>query len=343
MTDLFLAPVGEDWMDRFQRTVEEPVDLTGSHPIDALSDQLEARIWGTTSGEQKRRHFEYMEAGDLLLFYNEGEYFATGRVGEHFESAETGQWLWGNSESRFIYTIDDFQRVSLPRTKLNMLLGYQENHSPQGFSRVSDTAQSRLLQQYNSLEAAFQDLRDGDRPATEKEDDEEPGEGEEDTREHIEIQWHLVRLGLEHNYDVYVAKNDQNRTYDGQRLADGCVEELELTGFSDAAMRIIEYVDVIWLEGDYIAKMFEVESTTSVYSGILRMTDFVVKVPNLAVEMHIVALDDDENKVRREMERPTFQKVMEMADHSTLQYTAFNEVRRQHEAVERAGPLQTVF
>jgi hypothetical protein len=342
MTDLFLAPVGEDWAERFQRTVEEPVDLTDSHPIEELSDREQARIWGTTSGEQKRRHFESMSTDDLLLFYNEGTYFATGRVGECFESPDTGQWLWGNAASRFIYTVEDFQPISLPRADLNILLGYQQNHSPQGFSRVSDAAQTRLLTQYTSLEAAFQNLRDGQETPEEEEDDDEEDD-DESPREHTEVQWRLVQLGLEHNYDVYVAKNDQNLTYDGRRLADGCLDDLELTGFSEAAMRIIEYVDVIWLEDDYIAKMFEVESTTSIYSGILRMTDFMVKVPNLAVDMHIVAPDEDEDKVRREMERPTFQKVMNMADHSTLRYTPFDEVRHKHETVERAGPLQTVF
>jgi hypothetical protein len=37
--------------------------------------------------------------------------------------------------------------------------------------------------------------------------------------------------------------------------------------------KIIRHVDVIWLEGDAIVAMFEVESTMSIYSGILRMTD----------------------------------------------------------------------
>ena len=42
-----------------------------------------------------------MEAGDPLLFYNEGEFFAVGRVGEAFESPEAGRALWDNPDSRF--------------------------------------------------------------------------------------------------------------------------------------------------------------------------------------------------------------------------------------------------
>jgi hypothetical protein len=108
-------------------------------------------------------------------------------------------------------------------------------------------------------------------------------------------------------------------------------------------MRLIEYVDVIWLNGDYIEKMFEVESTTSIFSGILRMTDFVVKVPNLAVEMHIVAPDADEEQVRRQIDRPTFQHVMGSAQHCSLQYLSFSDVREKRDVVDRAGPLQRVF
>jgi len=162
-------------------------------------------------------------------------------------------------------------------------------------------------------------------------------------REHTEIQWYLIQLGLDHGYDVYVATNDQNLTYNGQPLGDDCVDDLNLTGFSDAAMRLIEYVDVVWLNGGYIEKMFEVESTTSIYSGILRMTDFVVKVPNLAVDMHIVAPQDDEEQVRRQMNRPTFQHVMNRAQHCSLQYLSFEEIRNKRNLVEQAGPLQAVF
>lgn len=347
MARLYLVPVGEDWISDFERTVDSPHDLSADHPIDELNDLEEARIWGATEGVQSQTYFEAMEPGDPLLFYNSGEYFATGRVKRTFESLDAGEWLWDSPESRFIFTVDDYQSISLPRSELNADLGYKENYVPRGFIQVSEDAMSQLLQEYTSIEEAFQDYRTR---SSNGEDEPGPTTGastetgdEQDTREHTEIQWYLIQLGLKHNYDVYVAKNDQNREYEGQRLGDECVENLNLTGFSEAAMRIIEYVDVIWLDDDYIVKMFEVESTTSIFSGILRMTDFVVKVPNLSVDMYIAAPSDDEDQVRREMDRPTFQQVLEPAEHCSLQYVSFEDVRETHETVERAGPLQTVF
>ena len=52
---------------------------------------------------------------------------------------------------------------------------------------------------------------------------------------------------------------------------------------------------------------FEVEHTTSVYSGLLRMSDLAALSPNLNFPLYIVAPEDRMNKVRRELSRPTYQ------------------------------------
>lgn len=348
MPDLFLVPVGGRWIDRFKKTVATQLTIENEAP-DELVGESRVRVWGTTEGEdaKKRTTFEAMDPGDLLLFLHDGEFLGSGRVGKTFENPELGEWLWDSPESRFVYTVTDYQDMSVPRSEVWEILGYSANYPLYGFSRVSEDAISALLQSYNSVEEAFQSFREVEDEDIESELDDPPdgdGNGEsEGPRKHTEIQWQLIQLGLEHGYDVYVATNDQNFTYEGHKLGEDCVDDLNLTGFSDAAMRIIQYVDVIWLNGDYIEKMFEVESTTSIYSGILRMTDFVVKVPNLAVDLHIVAPTEDESQVRRQMTRPTFQHIMDRSQHSSLQYLSFDEIRQKRELVDRAGPLQSVF
>jgi hypothetical protein len=211
--------------------------------------------------------------------------------------------------------------------------------------RVSEQAINSLLTEYNSVEEAFQDLRSDESVSSpsEPETEAEQASNVDDGRVHTEIQWYLVQLGPQHGYDVHVAINDKNRTYQGERLGEGCLEELVLPGFSDAVTKIIRYVDVIWLEGDAIVAMFEVESTTSIYSGILRMTDFVTRVPNFAVDMYIIAAESDSDAVRKEMTRPTFETVLEPVSHSSLQFLSFEDVRDRYETVESAGPLQEVF
>ena len=47
--------------------------------------------------------------------------------------------------------------------------------------------------------------------------------------------------------------------------------------------------------------------TTSIYSGLLRMSDLTVLSPNLNFPLYIVAPEERLDKVRRELSRPTFQ------------------------------------
>lgn len=344
MSGMFFIPVNDSWLDRFSKTVSKAVSIDSETAPEALQDHDEIRIWGTSDNEKTRASFKHMENGDPVLFYNDGEFFATGRVRETFESPEIAKYLWGEDGGKLIFTLNDYQEVSIDPAEVNRLFGYKETNIPMGFNRPSEDAISNLLQKYNSIEEAFQDLQpEGPEKETEgKLLDPNISNGNL-TRAHTEIQAHLINLGHQHGYDVYVAKNDQSTTYQGTELGEDCITSLNLTGFSESALEIIEYVDVIWLKDDYIVQMFEVESTTSIYGGILRMTDFVVKVPNLAVKMNIVASQDDEQRVRREMSRPTFKHIMNRSEHSSLNYISFEKVRNTKRIVNDAGPLQHVF
>jgi hypothetical protein len=54
---------------------------------------------------------------------------------------------------------------------------------------------------------------------------------------------------------------------------------------------------------------FEVEVTSAVYSGLLRMADLVALVPVVNINLFIVAPRERQDKVMRELARPTFQKI----------------------------------
>ncbi|HEV2437676.1 MAG TPA: response regulator transcription factor [Verrucomicrobiae bacterium] len=70
--------------------------------------------------------------------------------------------------------------------------------------------------------------------------------------------------------------------------------------------RTIELIDVLWLKGNSIVAAFEVECTTSVYSGLLRMSDLLALQPNLEINLFLVAPDERREKVKQEILRPTF-------------------------------------
>jgi hypothetical protein len=124
---------------------------------------------------------------------------------------------------------------------------------------------------------------------------------------HTEIQYQLLTLGGEMGLDLWVARNDRSKEWSGIALGNlaGSVAELP-TQFNEATNRTIELIDVLWLKGNSIVAAFEVESTTSIYSGLLRMSDLLALQPNLNIQIYLVAADERRNKVEQEILRPTF-------------------------------------
>jgi hypothetical protein len=119
------------------------------------------------------------------------------------------------------------------------------------------------------------------------------------------IQLILVKLGLGMRLSVWVGRDSRNKIVDGVNFAQVCLEALP-TQFDQSTTRIIEYIDVLWLDGNAIVAAFEIEHTTSIYSGLLRMSDLVSMQPNINIPLYIVADDDRREKVRQEINRPTF-------------------------------------
>ena len=108
-------------------------------------------------------------------------------------------------------------------------------------------------------------------------------------------------------FEVWVARNDRGRACNGVTLGSmpGMVEELP-TQFNEATNRTIELIDVLWLKGNSIIAAFEVECTTAIYSGLLRMSDLLALQPNLNINLFIVAPGERKEKVEQEILRPTF-------------------------------------
>jgi hypothetical protein len=125
---------------------------------------------------------------------------------------------------------------------------------------------------------------------------------------HTQIQWLIAKIGKKLGCSVWIASNDHNREWSGERLGDLSLENLPFLGLGDESQRIISLIDVLWIQGtNQIVAAFEVEHTTSVYSGLLRMSDLIVLSPNVNFPIYIVAPENRMSKVKRELSRPTFQ------------------------------------
>ena len=144
-------------------------------------------------------------------------------------------------------------------------------------------------------------------------EDDESGTPDEEERAgtvHTEVQYLLVKLGADMGFDVHVASNDQGRVWNGHRLGEMPRRRERLPQqFDPVTNRTIELIDVLWLDGNAIVAAFEIESTTSIYSGLLRMSDLLARQPNISVPLFLVAPEDRRDQVVRQVNRPTFERM----------------------------------
>jgi hypothetical protein len=128
-----------------------------------------------------------------------------------------------------------------------------------------------------------------------------------DLRPSFQVQAKLAEIGSRMGFKVWLPRSDRGRVRELVSPSDQAafLESLPLN-YEKATLDTIEQIDVIWLRGRAIVRAFEVEHTTAVYSGLLRMADLLALQPNMDIRLHIVAPDERRDKVFREMLRPVF-------------------------------------
>ena len=128
-----------------------------------------------------------------------------------------------------------------------------------------------------------------------------------DSRESIRMQAKVAQIGAEMGFLIWVPKNDKARVLEHMPagMRDKFLDILPLN-YDDTTLRTVEQIDVLWLKGRSMARAFEIEHTTAIYSGLLRMADLLTLQPNMDIRLHIVAPDDKRERVLREIRRPVF-------------------------------------
>ncbi len=158
----------------------------------------------------------------------------------------------------------------------------------------------------------------------------------ENDRTHTEVQGWLRDLGRSLGFDVWIASNDKSRSYGNGRLGDVCLATLPPALEHADAADSIRLIDVLWLEtGSHrVAAAFEVEHTTSIYSGIVRMLDLALGLPDQpAHALFLVAPDAREDDVRAQLTRPAFSRVRDI----NVRFLPYNELASHREAIARFG------
>lgn len=180
------------------------------------------------------------------------------------------------------------------------------------------------------------------KPSKEHGDEAEPTPNVD--RAHVKVQSGLIELGRAEGCSVWVPPNDRNLSYRGQAFSSVTLERLPNFGFDENTRRIVQNIDVLWLTRNVIHRAFEVESTTSIYSGLLRLNDLALAQPNNQIRLFVVAATTRREKVFNQLIRPSFRALSEQCEFLSFEIVedALNRVQslKGGKAVRVSGLLE---
>lgn len=312
--------------------------------------------------------FERVRPGDVLLCYCKGpasRWVGALRVtGDVFQGDEPVWGLTAEGQVRYpwryavepVVTLDP--TVGIPGSELARELNFLKRLKQWGtylqrsLNRVPDEDGARLLtlleeprvavpldlpaqrRRRQQAEAPEPTLLDAqalplDVPSPRGEEAEEPAA---EPRTHTEIQAKLRDIGLFEGYDVWVA--DRGTTWNDRPLGDGCLRDLPVVA-AEQTRRVMRNIDVIWFRkgAGHPVRFFEIEHSTSVYSGLLRFNDVIIDFP---IPEAFVVGDGDRTKAKfeRGIARRTF-------EHSGLQkvtkFLLYEQVRQTWQKYREIG------
>ena len=149
----------------------------------------------------------------------------------------------------------------------------------------------------------------------------------ESVRESMQIQALIAKIGTMMGYSIWLPKADRVRVLKAWKAEPGELLDKLPLGYDSTTMKTVEQIDVIWLRKRSIVRAFEVEHTTSVYSGLLRMADLVALQPDINIKLHIVAPAEKQEKVLQEIRRPVFSLLEGRALSEMCSYLSYDNIK----------------
>ncbi|MHB1004386.1 MAG: hypothetical protein ACYC3S_01945 [Chloroflexota bacterium] len=164
---------------------------------------------------------------------------------------------------------------------------------------------------------------------------------QQEESEHLKIQYLLTKTGRALGYTVHVATNDRSKAYEGQSLSSLTVNTLPDAGLPKDVAQTVGLIDVLWLTAasGKIVCAFEVEKSTSIYSGILRLIDLVQSLGDPSLPMFLVAPDTREREIRAQLNRPAFARIGDLQ----LRYILFSDLCAHCDGICKFGDDHSVL
>jgi type II restriction enzyme len=97
----------------------------------------------------------------------------------------------------------------------------------------------------------------------------------EEEKLHTEMQYHLLKIGNALGYDVIPASNDRSKYYSENNFSFMNLSSFPEFDLDKETLSTVKLIDVLLFQKgtNNVIAAFEVEKSTSIYSGILRLTD----------------------------------------------------------------------
>lgn len=154
----------------------------------------------------------------------------------------------------------------------------------------------------------------------------------EDENLHTEMQYHLLKIGNALGYDVIAASNDKSKSYNGNNFSFLCLAKFPEIQTDTAST--IKLIDVLWYEKgtNNVVAAFEVEKSTSIYSGILRLTDLSYSIADGDEIFYLVVPDKREKDVCMQLCRPAIKELK-----TKIKYILFSDLRKDCDALCKFG------
>lgn len=327
-----------------RRSVDEFKKFLNSDEAEKLKEYAHGRpyaVWGAVPGTGNIRNWETMEEGDYVMVYRKGKIIMAAEVAMKVRNGNLAKYFWQEDQDgktwELIYFMTNDVAFNVDMSKLNKYLGYDKNYHPQGFMAIKQEKVDQLLSAYGDLISLLQKLDSGQElEEVEYKKKEIISEILEEKiikapTEHTEMQWRLIRLGNKSSFDVWVPAADQSKEFDGNKFRNFVLKEFQET---IDVPTYIKNIDTVWKLGHSIKSAFEIEHSTSIYSGILRLSDLRALTPNSTYPLFIVANRERKNKVFEQLRRPTFSNDYLALD-KIVKFLSYDSVRDLDESFKK--------
>ena len=350
---LYMPPGNTEAMVHYEDTIHKKVTPARiyQHASSNVTRKLQGvfgdrpiAVWGSRDTKANRVKFDRMNDGDEILIVEGKTIKLLGRVACKTVNPSLSQELWKGLRGEpsagwdLIYFIANPREIELPFTKFLGLMGYQQNYQLRGFTSISTEKLESFYSKYDDLYSILLRVKQGKDverimdPLAVVETLESPYQTQNDPAgglneltisDHLRMQWILLSMGRREGQKVWAPRNDQSRITSNFEFQD--FEETFAAGLN-AQVKYVENIDVVWKEEYRIDAAFEIENSTSIYSGLLRFADLTMVAPNTLYPMFIVAPSERRNRVWEQLSRPTFRHLHLAEKVRYLSYETVQEV-----------------